>query len=165
MLAHELLKTLGISIHKTKPYLQWIKASVWLRDEFENNMVSKGKKCFQVSNKIVVYADEDHNQKGGRTVQELASTLKDRIMDLDDLTISPVKHYIGFKLNKRVFADFEVQKTKLKTRINLKKGKLDDPKNLFRKVANIGNFGVGAYEVIVREESDLDYLMSLINQS
>jgi predicted transport protein len=47
-------------------------------------------------------------------------------MDLDDLTINPVKHYIGFKLNKRVFADFEVQKTKLKTRINLKKGKLDD---------------------------------------
>lgn len=58
-----------------------------------------------------------------------------------------------------------MQKTKLKTRINLKKGKLDDPKNLFRKVANIGNFGVRAYEVIVREESDLDYLMSLINQS
>jgi predicted transport protein len=58
-----------------------------------------------------------------------------------------------------------VQKTKLKTRINLKKGKLDDPKNLFRKVANIGNFGFRAYEVIVREESDLDYLMSIINQS
>jgi hypothetical protein len=85
MLADELLKTLGISIYKTKPYLQWIKASVWLRDEFENNMVSKGKKCFQVSNEIVVYAEEGHNQKRGRTVQELASTLKDRIMDLDDL--------------------------------------------------------------------------------
>jgi hypothetical protein len=56
MLADELKKTLVISIHKTKPYLQWIKASVWLRDESENNMVSKGKKCFQVSNKIVVYA-------------------------------------------------------------------------------------------------------------
>jgi predicted transport protein len=74
-----------------------------------------------------------------------------------------VKHYIGFKLNKRVFADFEVQKTKLKIRINLKKGKLDDPKNLFRKVANIGNFGLGAYEVIVREESDLDYLIRVKN--
>jgi predicted transport protein len=74
-----------------------------------------------------------------------------------------VKHYIGFKLNKRVFADFEVQKTKLKIRINLKKGKLDDPNNLFRKVANIGNFGVRVYEVIVREESDLDYLIIVIS--
>jgi hypothetical protein len=49
MLAHELQKTLGISLYKTKSYLQWIKASVWLREELENNIDPKRKKCSQNS--------------------------------------------------------------------------------------------------------------------
>lgn len=126
---------------------------------------SKDDRAEQVSKEIVVYTEEDHYQRGNPAVQELAITLKDRILELDNLEINPVKQYIGFKLNKRIVTDFEVQKTKLRLRINLKKGTLDDPKNLFRDVSNIGTFGVGDYEAIVTPESDLDYLMSLIKQS
>jgi predicted transport protein len=126
---------------------------------------SKDDRAEQVSKEIVVYTEEDHYQRGNPAVQELATTLKDRIMELDNLDITPVKQYIGFKLNKRIVTDFEVQKNKLKLRINLKQGTLDDPKNLFRDVSNIGTFGVGEYETIVTLDSDLDYLMSLIKQS
>ena len=126
---------------------------------------SKDDRAEQVSKEIVVYTEDDHYKKGNPAVQELATMLKDRIMELDNLDISPVKQYIGFKLNKRIVTDFEVQKTKLRLRINLKKGTLDDPKNLFRDVSNIGTFGVGDYETIVTPDSDLDYLMSLIKQS
>ena len=64
-----------------------------------------------------------------------------------------------------MIADFEVQKTKLRLRINLKKGQLDDPKKIFRDVSNIGTFGMGDYEAVVTPDTDLDYLMSLIKQS
>lgn len=126
---------------------------------------SSDKRMDQVSKEIVVYNEEDHYQKGNPEVRELSLELKDRIMALDNIEINPVKQYIGFKLNKRIVTDFEVQKTKLKVRINLKKGMLDDPKGLFRDVSNIGTFGVGDYEAIVTPDSDLDYFMSLIKQS
>lgn len=126
---------------------------------------SKDDRAEQVSKEIVVYTEEDHYKKGNPAIQELAISLKDRIMELDNLDVSPVKQYIGFKLNKRVVTDFEVQRTKLRLRINLKKGMLDDPKHVFRDVSNIGTFGVGDYETVVTPESDLDYLMSLIKQS
>jgi predicted transport protein len=50
-------------------------------------------------------------------------------------------------------------------RINLKKGMIDDPKGMFRDVSNIGTFGVGDYETIVKSDTDLDYLMSTVKQS
>ncbi len=126
---------------------------------------TKDKRADQVSKEIVVYTEEDHYKKGNPSVQELAISLKDRILELENIQINPVKQYIGFKLNKRVIVDFEVQKTKLRLRVNLKKGNLDDHKKLFRDVSNIGTFGVGDYETIVTRDSDLDYLMSLIKQS
>lgn len=133
--------------------------------ESVKNIGTKDDRADQVSKEIVVYTEEDHYQKGNSAIRELAITLKDRILELENVEISPVKQYIGFKLNKRIITDFEVQKTKLRLRINLKKGMLDDPKDTFRDVSNIGTFGVGDYETIVTPESDLDYLMSLIKQS
>ncbi|MFT7035952.1 MAG: putative transport protein [Cyclobacteriaceae bacterium] len=126
---------------------------------------SKDERAEQVSKEIVVYTEEDHYQKGNPEIRELATTFRDRILELDNIEINPVKQYIGFKLTKRIVTDFEVQKNKLKLRINLKNGTLDDPKNLFRDVSNIGTFGVGDYEAVVTPDSDLDYLMSLIKQS
>jgi len=155
---------------------------LWEIKQYSNNMIilnqhkptsqesvktisSKDDRAAQVSKEIVVYTEDDHYQKGNPAVRELATALKDRILELDNIDINPVKQYIGFKLNKRVVTDFEVQKTKLRLRINLKKGTLDDPKAIFRDVSNIGTFGVGDYEAVVTPDSDLDYLMSCIKQS
>ena len=126
---------------------------------------SSDERMQDVSREIVVYTEEDHYQKTTPEIRELALQLRDRILELEDVEINPVKFYIGFKLNKKLIADFEVQKSKLRLRINLKKGMLDDPKGWFRDVSNIGTFGVGDYEAVVTPESDLDYLMSLIKQS
>lgn len=126
---------------------------------------SSDERMQDVSREIVVYTEEDHYQKTTPEIRELAIKIKDRILELEDVEINPVKFYIGFKVNRKLIADFEVQKSKLRLRINLKKGMLDDPKGWFRDVSNIGTFGVGEYEAVVTPESDLDYLMSLIKQS
>ena len=47
----------------------------------------------------------------------------------------------------------------------MKKGELDDPKNLCRDITTIGHYGNGDYDIRINENTDLDYVMFLINQS
>jgi predicted transport protein len=49
--------------------------------------------------------------------------------------------------------------------INLKKGQLDDPKNLMKDVSETGHWGNGHYEVIVNDTKNLEYIMSLVKQA
>jgi predicted transport protein len=85
-------------------------------------------------------------------------------MTLEGLEVIPVKYYVGFKYKKKLVCDFEVQKKQLRLRVNLKKGMLKDPEGLFRDVSNIGTFGNGDYEAVVKPDTDLDYLMGMLKQ-
>jgi predicted transport protein len=49
--------------------------------------------------------------------------------------------------------------------INMFKGELDDPKELARDVSNIGHWGNGDYELQIRDDENIEYIMSLIKQS
>ena len=95
----------------------------------------------------------------------MAENLTERILEFDNLEISPTKLYIGFKLQKRVVTGFEVHKTKIKLRINLNTGTLDDPKGLFKDISRTGTYGDGNYEALLNNNTDIDYLMSLIRQA
>ena len=53
----------------------------------------------------------------------------------------------------------------MKVFINLAKGKLDDPLHLARDVSKIGHWGNGDYEILVRKEDELQYIMTLVTQS
>ncbi|AZQ59862.1 hypothetical protein EJ994_14040 [Maribacter sp. MJ134] len=119
----------------------------------------------QINKEIVVYTEQDHLDKGTDETREIYSQLRDRILDLGEIDMVPTKFYIGFKLNKRVITDLEIQRKQLKVRINLKASTLDDPKGLFRDVSDVGHWGIGDYEAAIKSNDDLDYLMSLIKQS
>lgn len=56
-------------------------------------------------------------------------------------------------------------KKNIKLWINVKQGKLDDPKNMMRDVSNIGHWGNGDYELGIENTNNLEYIMSLIKQS
>ncbi len=145
--------TIGLSQHKSTS------------QESVKTISAKDQRAEQVDKEIVVYTEEDHLKKGNPEIQEIYLELRDRIIELGDLNIVPVKQYIGFKLNKKVVTDLEIQKKQLKVRINLKKGQLADPKAMFRDVSEIGHWGVGDYEAALGPNDDLYYLMSLIKQS
>lgn len=63
------------------------------------------------------------------------------------------------------FVYIHIQKNALKIWINLKIGQLDDPKNLAKDVSNVGHWGNGDYEIIVKDTENLEYTMSLIKQA
>ncbi|SMG16592.1 Predicted transport protein [Marivirga sericea] len=130
-----------------------------------NTISNKDERAQQVSEEIKVYTEEDHLAKASEATKELYIDLKERITALDEVEINPVKQYIGFKVGKKIFCDLEIQKKQLKMRINLKQGDLDDHKEMFRDVSNVGHWGLGHYEALIVPDTDLDYLMSLIKQS
>ncbi len=45
------------------------------------------------------------------------------------------------------------------------KGTLNDPKKITRDVSNVGHWGNGDYEVILKDSTNLDYILTLIMQS
>ncbi len=118
-----------------------------------------------VTREIKVYTEEDHTANKSDDIIELYENFRDAIVNLaDDIEIVPKLDYIAFKKSSNI-TDICIQSKGLKLWINLKKGLLDDPKNLMRDVSNIGHWGNGDYELVIKSTNDLEYIMSLIKQA
>jgi len=125
----------------------------------ENEIIKK------VSSEIKKYTLDDCLSKGGQEIIELYEEFSIKIEEMiSDIKIEPKKLYIAFRKNKKNIVDFRLQKKQLKIWLNIKKGEIDDNKNLFRDVSNIGHWGNGDYEGIVTSNNDLEYILSLIKQ-
>lgn len=118
----------------------------------------------KVSQEIKVYTEEEHLERGSDEIKELYERLKTGILNLESLEVKPKKHYIAFVANSNV-VDVHIQKNGLKIWINLQKDQLDDAKQITRDVSNIGHWGNGDYEISIKNDEDIEYILSLIKQS
>ena len=120
----------------------------------------------KVTEEIKVYTEEEHIQKTTELIAELYQKFRQGVLQLaDDIEIKPKKMEIGFRKDSKVFTDMCILKNSLKIWINLKKGKLDDPKKLAEDVSEKGHWGNGDYQIQVETDKDLEYIMSLIKQA
>jgi predicted transport protein len=161
-----------------------IAIELWEVKRFENDIISitpikksrsaesiksisqKDSQIKSITDEIKVYSEEDHLQGKSDDIIELFYTFKNAILNLkDDLDIKPKKQEIGFTNNGKIFADVCILKNSLKFWINLKKGTLDDPKKIARDVSSIGHWGNGDYEVVVKNDDELQYVLYLIEQA
>lgn len=168
---------------KTATNFKDIAIELWEVKRYENNLVSinpikKSKSAESikpitstntqldaVTSEIKVYTEEDHTTNKSDGTIELYETFRDAITSLaDDIEVVPKKDYIAFKKNSNI-ADISIQRKGLKLWINLKKGQLDDSKDLMRDVSNIGHWGNGDYELVITNTDNLEYIMSLIKQA
>lgn len=120
-----------------------------------------------VSREVKLYTEEFHynEPKVLDTTRERYFNLRERILNLgSDIEIVPRKMYVSFK-RKTNFFDILIGKSDLWCWINLKVGELDDPKGLCRVVKDIGHYGSGDYDISIKEDTDIDYVMFLIKQS
>lgn len=118
----------------------------------------------KVTEEIKVYTEDEHLRIATEPVRELYETVRNVILSLDDLEVKPRKKHIGFVAGTNV-VDVSIQKNALKMWLNLRQGELDDPRELARDVSSIGHWGNGDYEIVLRNEENLDYVMSLVKQS
>ncbi|MGB4672041.1 MAG: DUF5655 domain-containing protein [Bacteroidaceae bacterium] len=117
-----------------------------------------------VNKEIKVYTEKEHLEVASPEILELYETIKNAITNLDGIELKPKMKYIAFVSDSNI-ADIHVQKKALKMWINMPKGELDDPKKLARDVSNIGHWGNGDYELQIRDDENIEYIMSLIKQS
>lgn len=120
-----------------------------------------------VSKEVKLFKEEDRlNQTNiSELTKQVYLNLRERILNIGgDIEIVPRKMYIGFKRKSNVF-DVYFTKKYLLCWVNMKKGELDDPKKICRDVSTLGHYGNGDYDLRINEDTDLDYVMFLINQS
>ena len=118
----------------------------------------------KVTKEIKVYTEDEHLEKGTEETKELYETLKSAILNLDELELKPKKKYIAFVSGSNV-VDIHIQKNALKMWLNLQQGDLDDPKEIARDVSSVGHWGNGDYEIVMRTDEEMEYILSLIKQS
>lgn len=118
----------------------------------------------KVTREIKVYTEQEHLEKATEETKELYEIVKSAILNLDNLEVKPKKFYVAFVASSNV-VDIHVQKNGLKLWLNLQQGQLDDPKGITRDVSSVGHWGNGDYEIHIRTDEDIEYIMSLIKQS
>lgn len=129
------------------------------------SITEKNETLKNIAKEIKVYTEDDHTGNKSDEIIELYESFKNAILNLsDDIEIQPKLDYIAFKKNSNI-ADICIQKKGLKIWINLKKGQLEDPKNIMRDVSEMGHWGNGDYEIVVTDTENIEYIMSLIKQA
>lgn len=125
----------------------------------DNSEISK------IAKEIKVYTEEDHLEGKTDDIKEMYESYKQAILNLSsEIEIEPKKVYIAFKKGKNI-VDIRIQKRNLMCWINLKKGTLEDPKNIVKDCSTKGHYGNGDYELSITSTKDLEYIMSLIKQA
>lgn len=126
---------------------------------------TKSKVVQQVNKEVFVANEEDHFKNANEELIELYDILKSKVMELDsNIEIKPFIVTIAFKIDQQII-NVAFQKSQLKIWINLPIGELNDPKGLAKDVSNVGHWGMGDYEINLKPGDDLNYLMTLIEQS
>lgn len=177
------VSTIFTDNQRTATNFKDIAIELWEVKRYENNLISinqirksksaesikpitaSNKELDNITKEIKVYSEEDHTLSKSDSAVELYETFRDSILNFkEDIEIIPRKKRIAFKGN-RIICDILIQKSGIKLWVNLKSGELDDPKNLMRDVSNIGHWGNGDYELVIKNTDDLEYIMSLIKQA
>ena len=131
-------------------------------ETIENN--DKDSLISNVDNQVKIYTEEEHLSKASDELKELYNKFRNVITEWDNIEVEAKKFYIAFK-GARNIADVVVQSRSLKIFINLRAGELDDPKELFRNISEVGHWGNGDYETTISDDINFEYIMSLIKQS
>jgi len=118
-----------------------------------------------ISREVKAYTEEAHLKVAAQNIKELYSRFKEFVLSISpEITMRPMKKYIAFSTKTNV-TDAQIQKKTLKIFINLKKGTLDDPKNIARDVSSVGHWGNGDYQIKIGSDDSLEYIISLVRQS
>ena len=161
-------KDIGIELWEVKRYENGYLSIIPVKKT--NNVESikslTGKSAFfeKISKEIKIYTEEEHLNGIPEKIKELYEDFKSSILSLDpSIEIHPRKLYIGFKKRTNL-CDIEIQKKVLKIYLNAKWGSIEDSKHLFQNISNVGHWGNGDYRVIVSDDKNLEYIMSVLKQ-
>ena len=133
-----------------------------------NNIIKRNNQNEERQNIQKQYSLEHHIDKSSEEIKSLFSILREKILLIDEeVKEDSKKLYLAYKINGTNFADIIFYKNELRITLNIKSGNINDPENRttdFTKPRK-GHWGNGDYEIKIDKKEDLDYVMSLIEQS
>ncbi len=119
----------------------------------------------KINQEIIVYSEEKHLQIASEKIKSLYLELKDLILEIDsNIKINPQKKYLGFTRNK-TFLYMSIKKEYLNLHILVGKSGLNDPRKLSKEITSSHHGLRREYEIILKENSNLGYVLSLIRQA
>lgn len=129
-------------------------------------LTQQNKELKAVQDEIKVYTEDDHLTKPTDEIKELYELLRNRIIALaDDIEVVPQKMYIAFRKDKKNFTYLHLQKKNIKIWLNAKWGEIAEPKGIAYDVSNKGHYGYGDYEIDMSDDSQLEYILSLMKET
>ena len=129
-------------------------------------LTQQNKELKAVQDEIKVYTEDDHLTKPTDEIKELYELLRNRIIALaDDIEVVPQKMYIAFRKDKKNFTYLHLQKKNIKIWLNAKWGEIAEPKGITYDVSNKGHYGYGDYEIDMSDDSQLEYILSLMKET
>lgn len=127
-------------------------------------MVEAGKKA-ALTRKIATYTLEKHYENLDENILELFNAVRDYIVTIDSsIEETPKKNYIAYKTSQN-FACLQTYKKKLTLFLKLDANKVNPMPKQGRDVSEIGHFGTGDFELIIKDMTDLDETKYLINEA
>jgi len=127
-------------------------------------MVEAGKKA-ALTRKTATYTLEEHYENLDENILELFNAIRDYIVTIDSsIEEIPKKNYIAYKTSQN-FACLQTYKKKLTLFLKLAANEVSPMPKQGRDVSNIGHFGTGDFELIIKDLTDFEETKHLINEA
>jgi len=111
------------------------------------------------------YKIEDLLRNKPKGVVNLFRELEEKILDLGaEVKEKPLKRYVAYMTNKN-FAGIVIQSEGLKIYLDIDEKEISDPRHLAKDCTKIGHWATGDVVLKVNDHKDIDYVLSLIEQS
>lgn len=127
-------------------------------------MVEAGKKA-AITRKNAVYTIEEHFDNLDKSLIDLFNTIRDYITSLDSsIEELPKKNYIAYKTSQN-FVCLQTYKKKLTLYLKLNPDEVNPMPEQCRDVRNIGHYGTGEFELIIKDLIDFEETKYLLNEA
>jgi len=127
-------------------------------------MVEAGKKA-ALTRKTALYNIEEHLKVLGEELLDLFHRIRDYIISLDSsIEETPKKYYIAYKTSQN-FVCLQTYKRKITLYLKLNPDDIKPMPQQGRDVRNIGHFGTGDFELIIKDETDFEETKRFINDA
>ncbi len=124
-------------------------------------MVAAGKKA-ALTRAMGSYTFDEHLGRVDGKLKEIVLMLQSFVMGIDDsIEETPKKYYIAYKLTQN-FVCIEVQKSKIILYLKINPEEIGDIPINARDVRNIGHYGTGDLEYVIKKEEELEKAKELI---
>ena len=130
-----------------------------------NKLNQKSEVIKNVSKEIKVYTEQEHLSPSSKEIISVYEGLKEAIFSISSTIKSePKAKYVGVIRSKH-FVDVIFYRESLLLILNIKKGFLNDPKNIAKDVSQVGHWGNGDYSIKLDNSKNLGYVLTLIRQA